>query len=84
MQSSVLADFSLNSGAQGTVWLSRRAKPTMPVSQSANAAFFETKEGPYDPATMVEYAPWAPAEGDSGALAYLEKLRGLFDFQLAD
>jgi cupin fold WbuC family metalloprotein len=45
------------------------------VLQSANAAFFETKEGPYDPATAVEPAPWAPAEGDGEARAYLEWLR---------
>ncbi len=45
------------------------------ILQSANAAFFETKEGPYDPATAVEYAPWAPAEGDAKARAYLDWLR---------
>ena len=45
------------------------------VLQSANAAFFETKEGPYDPATAVEQAPWAPAEGDARARAYLDWLR---------
>ena len=46
------------------------------VLQSANAAFFETKEGPYDPATAVEPAPWAPAEGDAKARAYLDWMRG--------
>jgi cupin fold WbuC family metalloprotein len=45
------------------------------VVQSASAAFFEIKEGPYDPASVVEHAPWAPAEGDAGARAYLERLR---------
>jgi len=45
------------------------------VVHSATAAFFEIKEGPYDPATVVEHAPWAPAEGDSAARAYLERLR---------
>ena len=29
------------------------------------AAFLEVKEGPYDPATAAEFAPWAPAEGSS-------------------
>jgi cupin fold WbuC family metalloprotein len=29
-------------------------------------AFLEVKEGPYDPATAVEFAPWAPEEGSSG------------------
>ena len=45
------------------------------VVQSASAVFFEVKEGPYDPATIVESAPWAPAEGDAKARAYLESLR---------
>lgn len=27
------------------------------------AAFLEVKEGPYDPATAAEFAPWAPEEG---------------------
>ena len=26
-------------------------------------AFVEIKQGPYDPATSAEFAPWAPAEG---------------------
>jgi cupin fold WbuC family metalloprotein len=39
------------------------------------AAFYEVKEGPYDPATSVEFAPWAPAEGDAKARAYLEWAR---------
>jgi cupin fold WbuC family metalloprotein len=30
------------------------------------AAFLEVKEGPYDPATAAEFAPWAPEEGSSG------------------
>ena len=46
--------------------------------------FFEAKAGPYVPISMAEFAPWALAEGDPGSLAYLEKLRDLFDFQLAD
>lgn len=33
-------------------------------------AFFEVKEGPYDPATAAEFAPWSPAEGAPGTDAY--------------
>ena len=54
------------------------------VRGSFGVVFFEAKAGPYVPVSMAEFAPWAPAEGDPGAHAYLEKLRGLFDFQLAD
>jgi cupin fold WbuC family metalloprotein len=41
------------------------------VCVSDAATFFEIKEGPYDPATSSEFAPWAPAEGDPAADAYL-------------
>jgi len=34
------------------------------VPWSAGCAFLEIKEGPYDPATAVQFAEWAPAEGD--------------------
>lgn len=40
--------------------------------------FLEAKAGPYLPLTAAEKAPWAPAEGDAGAAAYYERLRGLF------
>jgi len=30
------------------------------------AAILEVKEGPYDPATAAEFAPWAPEEGSAG------------------
>ena len=54
------------------------------VALDAASVFFEAKAGPYVPTSMAEFAAWAPAEGDLGAHAYLEKLRGLFDYQLAD
>lgn len=40
--------------------------------------FFEGKAGPYLPLAAEEKAPWAPAEGDAGAAAYYQRLRGLF------
>lgn len=54
------------------------------VALDSASVFFEAKAGPYVPISMAEFASWAPVEGDLGALAYLEKLRGLFDFHLAD
>jgi cupin fold WbuC family metalloprotein len=42
---------------------------------SAGGAFFEVKEGPYDPATASEFAPWSPAEGDTGAAEFLSWVR---------
>lgn len=41
------------------------------VCVSDAATFFEVKEGPYDP-SLSEFAPWAPAEGDAQAAAYLD------------
>ncbi|MBP6875448.1 MAG: WbuC family cupin fold metalloprotein [Candidatus Eisenbacteria bacterium] len=35
---------------------------------------FEGKNGPYDPRTDKEFAPWAPAEGDPAAKDYLAGL----------
>lgn len=40
--------------------------------------FFEAKAGPYLPLTAAEKAPWAPAEGEPAAPAYLASLAALF------
>jgi cupin fold WbuC family metalloprotein len=45
------------------------------VVTSDVAAFLEVKEGPYDPKTAVEFAPWAPPEGDATTGQFLERLR---------
>jgi cupin fold WbuC family metalloprotein len=54
------------------------------LSLDAGSVFFEAKAGPYTPVARGEFAPWAPAEDDPACFAYLEKLRALFGFQLAD
>jgi cupin fold WbuC family metalloprotein len=45
------------------------------LSLSDDGVFFETKQGPYDPATAAEFAPWAPAENTPEATDYLDMLR---------
>jgi cupin fold WbuC family metalloprotein len=45
------------------------------VARADGAAFFEVKEGPYDPTTAAEFAPWSLAEGDTRVPQYLEWLR---------
>jgi cupin fold WbuC family metalloprotein len=45
------------------------------VPAAGGGAFVEIKEGPYDPATAVEMATWAPAEGDAGVPSFLAWLR---------
>lgn len=39
------------------------------------AAFLEVKEGPYDPATMSEFAAWAPVEGAPSVAPFQQWLR---------
>ena len=46
------------------------------LARGNGAAFVEVKEGPYDPATAVEFAPWAPAEGEPAAARCREWIRG--------
>jgi len=72
---SVVARYPMGEGAPNFGYETRAGTWHSLVLQSANAAFFEIKEGPYDPATAVEPAPWAPAEGDAQARAYLDWLR---------
>ncbi len=45
------------------------------VVRSDVVTFFEVKEGPYDPATAVEFAAWAPAEGDVSVPAFMQWLQ---------
>jgi cupin fold WbuC family metalloprotein len=45
------------------------------VPGSGGCAFLEIKEGPYDPATAVQFAAWAPAEGDAAVPGFRAWLR---------
>lgn len=45
------------------------------VTCEPGSAFFEVKEGPYDPAVAAEFAEWAPLEGAPQVPAMLEWLR---------
>jgi cupin fold WbuC family metalloprotein len=44
------------------------------VPMEDRSLFFEVKPGPYDPATVVEFAGWSPAEGSAEVPAFYEKL----------
>lgn len=44
------------------------------VAVAPDTVVYEAKPGPYAPADDKELAPWAPAEGDPGAAAYLRSL----------
>ena len=45
------------------------------VTLTDGSAFLEVKQGPYDPAVAVDFAPWAPSEGDAAVPRLLEWLR---------
>ena len=45
------------------------------VPGAAGCAFLEIKEGPYDPSTAVQFAAWAPPEGDAAVPAFRVWLR---------
>ncbi len=48
------------------------------VALEPGTVFFETKPGPYVAPAPPDWAPWAPGEGEPGAAAAEESLRGLF------
>ena len=50
----------------------------MPVSAAPVSVYHEVRQGPYERDRDVEFAPWAPADDDAGAIAqYFEKLQAL-------
>ncbi len=60
------------SGIYG-VEIPKRTYHTLISLQSGSVAY-EVKAGPYTPLTAKSFAPWAPAEGDSGVVRYIEAL----------
>jgi cupin fold WbuC family metalloprotein len=54
------------------------------VALEPGSVIFEVKAGPYVPLERKERAPWAPAEDDAAAPAYLDRLASLFRMELAD
>jgi cupin fold WbuC family metalloprotein len=51
------------------------------VSLAPGSVFLEAKAGPYVPIAEAERAPWAPAEGDPDAAAFLSRLEQVFGRQ---
>jgi cupin fold WbuC family metalloprotein len=45
------------------------------LARTDGSAFLEIKQGPYDPTTAAEFAPWAPAEGDAEAPDFMQWAR---------
>lgn len=45
------------------------------VPMTDDAVFAEVKQGPYDPKTAAEFAPWSPAEGTPEAASFMTQMR---------
>ncbi len=44
------------------------------IALQEDTVLFEAKSGPFHPQEAKDFAPWAPAEGDQGAGAFLARL----------
>ena len=65
------ARYGVGDGAESLAYETARGIWHTVVPGPDGGAFLEVKEGPYDPATSVEYADWAPAEGHASVPAFL-------------
>ncbi len=71
----VLARHAIGAGAGQFAYESARATWHTLVAVDGPLAFLEVKQGPYDPATAADFAPWAPAEGDASVTHFQQWLR---------
>jgi cupin fold WbuC family metalloprotein len=71
----VTGRYRVGSGTDNLAYETPQATWHTLLAMTDDAAFLEIKEGPYDPATASEFAPWAPAEGHESAPAFLQRLR---------
>jgi cupin fold WbuC family metalloprotein len=67
--------YSIGEGSPNIGYETPRATWHTLLAHTDGSLFFEVKEGPYDPATAAEFAPWAPAEGAAAAPVLLEWAR---------
>jgi cupin fold WbuC family metalloprotein len=61
----VTARYGVGEGTDNIAYETPQATWHTVVPGPCGGAFLEIKEGPYDPATAVEFATWSPAEGDA-------------------
>lgn len=72
----VLGRWSVGAGQPLFAWETPRNTWHSLLAREDGSVFAEVKEGPYDPATAVEFAVWAPAEADAAAADCREWIRG--------
>lgn len=71
----VTARYTVGEGTANMAYETPPATWHTVIPATNGAAFLEIKEGPYDPATMSEFAAWAPAEGDPAVVHFQQWLR---------
>jgi cupin fold WbuC family metalloprotein len=71
----VTARHVVGGDAEGFGFETPRATWHTLIARTDGGAFFEVKEGPYDPASAVEFASWAPAEGDPSVPKFMQWLQ---------
>jgi len=74
-QSRVTGRYGVGDGADAIAYETPPGVWHTVVPGVEGGAFLEVKEGPYDPATSIEFAAWAPAEGDAAVAQFLAWLR---------
>jgi cupin fold WbuC family metalloprotein len=71
----VLARYEIGEGTASMAYETPQATWHTLTADTDGTAFFEVKQGPYDPATASEFASWAPAEGDPKAPEFLDWIK---------
>jgi cupin fold WbuC family metalloprotein len=71
----VVARYGIGEGTDNLAYEAEDGTWHTLVALTDGCVFFEVKQGPYDPATSVEFAPWAPADGEAGVATYQRWLR---------
>jgi cupin fold WbuC family metalloprotein len=74
-QGRVIARFSIGEGAGDMGYETPKNTWHTLFATTPHATFLEIKQGPYDPATASEFAPWSPAEGEAAATEFSRWLR---------
>jgi cupin fold WbuC family metalloprotein len=54
------------------------------IPLAVNTCVFECKDGPYNPDTDKIFAPWAPMEGEQGALEFNKQLLKQLDYMFPE
>jgi cupin fold WbuC family metalloprotein len=71
----VLARFAVGEGTASLGYETPQGTWHTLIPGDDGGAFLEVKEGPYDPATAAQFAPWSPAEGEAAVAAFMDWLR---------